>query len=146
MAKECRYGNGPKVPPTPPPGQPGKTIRKAHAHNHPNPRHDRRLPPAVAATLISGAAGCATPPGRGPHSMTDLIVTRDMARVLDCLRDGPSTCREIAGTLRLTRTRTNALLVELARKQAIHAPRCAISAKGGNVNLWELKTRKGVAT
>ena len=45
--------------------------------------------------------------------MTDRIVTRDMARVLDCLRDGPSTCREIAGALRLTRTHTNALLVEL---------------------------------
>ena len=76
--------------------------------------------------------------------MTDLIVTRDMARVLDCLRDGPSTCVEIAGALRLTRTHTNALLVELARKQAVHAPRCAINAKGGNVNLWELKTRKEV--
>ncbi|MHB1642273.1 MAG: hypothetical protein ACYCS8_06390, partial [Acidithiobacillus sp.] len=40
---------------------------------------------------------------------------------------------------------TNALLVELARKQAVHSPRCAINAKGGNVNLWELKTRKEVA-
>ena len=78
--------------------------------------------------------------------MTDLIVTKDMARVLDCLRDGPSTCREIAGTLRLTRTHTHALLVELARKQAIHAPRCAIGAKGNTVNLWELKTAKEVST
>ena len=44
----------------------------------------------------------------------------------------------------MTRTHTNALLVELARKQAVHAPRCAINAKGSNVNLWELKTRKEV--
>ena len=76
--------------------------------------------------------------------MTDIHVTQDMARILDCLRDGPSTCGEIAGALRLTRTHTNALLVELARKQAVHAPRCAINAKGSNVNLWELKTRKEV--
>jgi transcription initiation factor IIE alpha subunit len=77
--------------------------------------------------------------------MTDRVVTQDMARVLDCLRDGPSTCREIADSLRLTRSRTNALLVELARKQTIHAPRCTISAKGVHVNLWELKTRKEVS-
>uniref|UniRef100_E6QH62 Uncharacterized protein n=1 Tax=mine drainage metagenome TaxID=410659 RepID=E6QH62_9ZZZZ len=78
--------------------------------------------------------------------MTDIHVTQDMARILDCLRDGPSTCRDIANSLRLTHSRTNALLVELARKQTVHAPRCAINAKGGNVNLWELKTRKKVAT
>ena len=75
--------------------------------------------------------------------MTDRLVTQDTTRILHCLRGGPRTCREIAVALRLTHPRTNALLLALAKQQAIHAPRCTINAKGDRtVNLWELKTPK----
>ena len=72
--------------------------------------------------------------------MTDRLATLDMAHILHCLRGGPITCGEIAITLRLTHHRTNGLLLELAKKQLIHAPRCTLNAKGVNVNLWELRT------
>lgn len=74
--------------------------------------------------------------------MTNHLVAQDMASILNCLHDGPKTCKEVADTLRLTYRRVNALLLELAKKQTIHAPRCALSAKGSSVNLWELKTPK----
>ena len=38
------------------------------------------------------------------------------------------------------------LLLELAKKQLIHAPRCTLNAKGVNVNLRELKTSKEEAS
>ncbi len=70
------------------------------------------------------------------------LFDQDMTRILNCLRDGPKTSNEIANTLRLTINRTNRLLLELTNKQAIHASRCTISARGSNINIWELKTPK----
>lgn len=47
--------------------------------------------------------------------------------------------RQIADALGLSYPRTTQLLEALARKQAIHSPRCARSTQGRTVNLWALR-------
>jgi DNA-binding IscR family transcriptional regulator len=74
--------------------------------------------------------------------MTDHMATQYTTRILHCLRGGPKTCREIAAATHLTPLHANTLLLELAKKQLIHAPRCAPGLKGVPVNLWELKIPK----
>ncbi len=69
----------------------------------------------------------------------DALWAQDTNRILTCLRSGPMTSLEIACTLRLTRTRIQAVLDALSTRHLIQAPRCVTEANGNQIALWELE-------
>jgi len=75
-------------------------------------------------------------------SVMQSLTIEDDARILSCLRSGPKTCKEVADALKLSYPRANQLLLNLAKKRTIHAPRCGTNAKGRNINIWEIRTTK----
>lgn len=77
-------------------------------------------------------------------SVMQSMTTEDYARILSCLHSGPKTCKEVADALKLSYPRANQLLLNLAQKRTIHAPRCRTNTKGRNINLWEIRITNGL--